>query len=160
MRNKGSSSTELILTMLLLILFSLATISLVVSASGAYRGSVESIEDESQIRVAQSYLYTKFRQNLEPDKISIEKLPGVEKNGIIITDSVLGENIRTIIYFNEGYIREAVFFEDAQFDPNANYPIARLKDLEVNIIKGKGIEFETMSDEGKSFKGFVAFITK
>lgn len=160
MKRRGSSSTEFILTMLLLILFSLATISLVVSASGAYRGSEETIEDESQIRVAQSYLYTKFRQNMEVNRISVESLPGVEEKGIVITDTVLGEDIKTIIFHHEGYLREGVFLSNTEFNPTSSYPIASLEKLNINMIENKGIDFETISVQGKSFKGFIALIPK
>jgi len=158
MRYKGSSSTETILTMVLLIMFSLVTLSLVVSASGAYKESENEINNQSDIRIAQSYLYTKLRQNMEAEKITLEEFDIIEGSALTITERINGEDIKTVIFVHEGFLREGVYFDIDEFNPISSFEITKLKELNMSIIDENGLAFETINEDGEILKGFVAFI--
>jgi len=58
-KRKGRASTELILAMVLLILFSAATLTLVSSGTDVYSATTRVSDANSSLRVAASYIYTR-----------------------------------------------------------------------------------------------------
>lgn len=159
-RTAGHSSIELVLVMLLLILFSISTLSLVASSSDAYTETIRKNGTSSSLRVAQSYIYTKLRQSLSEDAISLRRYSNVEDMCLVIEDRT-DIAYETVIFVKNGQLRETILLEDTQFDPEASFEVARLDALNLELIEGKGLFFETIlteSGQEKRLQGFVALL--
>ena len=157
----GHSTIELILVMLLLILFSVSTLSLVTGSSDAYIETVRKNDTLSSLRVAQSYLYMKIRQGLEEDAVSLRSYSGIPGSCLVISNDDSEDKYETIIFVKDGQLREALVLSNAQFEPEESFQVVRLDELKLEMITGKGLSFETiLHAEGQenSLKGFVALL--
>jgi hypothetical protein len=157
----GHSMVELVLVMFLLILFSVSTLSLVASSSDAYVDIVRKKDTLSSLRVAQSYIYTKVRQNLAEDAISLRQYRDIEGTCLVVEDRSSDIPYETIIFVKDGQLRETLLLEDTQFDPEESFVIVGLDGLNLELIEGKGISFETiLTESGKEerLQGFVALL--
>lgn len=156
---KGRSSIELILVMLLLILFSVSTLSLVTGSSNAYRETIRKNDTISNLRISQAYLHTKIRQNLEIDAISLRNIEGIEKACLVIKDNHSPVSYETIVFIKDGYMREALVIDGFDFESESSFPIVKLDELYFEWIDQKGLSFETILLENgreKSLTGFIA----
>lgn len=157
----GHSTIELILVMLLLILFSVSTLSLVASSSNAYIETVRKNETLSNLRVAQSYLYTKVRQGLEADAISLRSYSGVPGDCLVISNDNSEDKYETVIFVKEGELRESLVLSDTGFDPEESFTVVKLDELKLELIPEKGLSFETVllaDGRENSLRGFVALL--
>ncbi len=80
----GRALYELIFAMILLILFSVATLTLVSSGTDAYIATIAKTEASSNIRVGSSYIYTKARQNMEKNGIRVDSYNGIDGNCLVV----------------------------------------------------------------------------
>jgi hypothetical protein len=155
----GHSLIELILVMLLLILFSMATISLVLGSADAYSETISNNDNSSNLRISQAYIHTKIRQNLEAGALSLRKEEGIDDVCLAIKESHLTISYETIIFVKEGFLRESLVIEGFEFDSESSFPVIRLDKIEFELIKDKGLAFKTtLIEDGseKSLYGFVA----
>lgn len=157
----GHSTIELILVMLLLILFSVSTLSLVAGSSDTYIETVRKNDTLSNLRVAQSYLYTKVRQGLEANAVSLRKYSGISGDCLVISNDDSEEKYETVIFVKDGELREALLLSDTQFDPEESFPVVKLDELKLELIPDKGLSFETVllvESQENRLKGFVALL--
>lgn len=157
----GHSTTEMILVMLLLILFSVSSMSLVASSSNAYIDTIRKNDNLASLRVAQSYLYTKVRQGLESGAVRIASHSGIPGGCLVIGNDDSFEKYDMYIFVKDGQLRESLVLPDIQFDPEESFQVVRLDELKLEIIPEKGLYFETVLLEDnlkKSLKGFVVLL--
>lgn len=157
----GRSTTELILVMLLLILFSVSSMSLVASSSDAYIDTVRKNDTLASLRVAQSYLYTKVRQGLETGAVSIRSQSDIPGGCLVISNEDSADIYETYIFVKDGQLCESLVLSDTQFDPEESFQVVKLDQLKLKIIPQKGLYFETVlleKDGEKSLKGFAVLL--
>ncbi len=157
----GRSTTEMILVMLLLILFSVSSMSLVASSSNAYIDTIRKNDNLASLRVAQSYLYTKVRQGLESGAVRITSHIDIPGGCLVIGNDDSLEKYDTYIFVKDGQLRESLVLPDLQFDPEESFQVVRLDELKLEIIPEKGLYFETVlfgDNQKNSLKGFVVLL--
>lgn len=154
----GRASYELLLVMILLILFSVSTLTLVSSGSDAYIATVSKTSANSDIRVASSYIYTKCRQNMEKNGIRIATLNGIEGQSLVISESLEGALYDTVIFVHEGSLREAIISPGTELDPESSFEISRIDRLELEENQ-YGIDFRLIildEDGERVAEGFIS----
>jgi hypothetical protein len=157
-KDKGKASYEVIFAMLLLILFSVATLTLVSSGTDAYITTEARSNSNSEMRIASSYIYTKTRQNMERGSIYIDSSYKVDGNCLVISQVIEGSLYETIIFVHEGMLRETLIQVGTEFDPDSSFEIAKIDKLELTESE-KGLSFTLISNtsEGRnSVDGFIS----
>jgi len=155
--------TEIILVMVLLILFSISTLTLVATGSDSYINIINDNEENSKLRVAQSYIHTKVRQNLEEDAVYVANFSEIETNCLVIKDGYSNIEYETVIFLHDGKMKESLIINGGSFNPEASFTIVEIDKLDFNVINGNKLFFETSIFENgqvKSLKSYISLITK
>jgi len=158
---KGRTMTEVILVMVLLILFSISTLTLVATGSDSYINIVNNNENNSNLRIAQSYIHTKIRQNLEKNAIYITTFPETKGNSLVIKDGYSDVEYETVIFLHEGEIKESIIVQGGSFNPEASFTIVKIDELDFQLVDGKKLSFETSivkNGKTKKLKSYVSLI--
>jgi hypothetical protein len=155
----GKTAVELMLVMVLLLLFSMAALTLVASGSETYVETVKKGDVASELRIAQSYLHTKMRQNNVVGAIRIGTFKGIDSDCLIIKDNDYGSDFITVIYVQEGKLYEALIPDDGIPTRDISFEICKLDGFLMEEEIGKGVKLRTwlMGDDGeKSLESYIA----
>lgn len=155
----GKTAVELMLVMVLLLLFSMAALTLVASGSETYIETVKKGDVQSELRIAQSYFHTKIRQNNVAEAIRMTTFKGIEGNCLIIKDNDYGSDFVTAIYVQNGKLYEALIPPDAIPTPDISFEICKLDGFLMEEEIGKGIKLRTwlMGEDGEqSLESYIA----
>lgn len=159
MKNRyGKASAELMLAMLLLVLFSVATFTLTASGTDAYIATAAKNEDSSDLRVSASYIYTRARQSMERGAIRIESYDTIAGDCLVMQQKIDGVPYDTVIFVHQGFLREAIIPAGTVPDPLSSFEIAKLDQWMLDL-EDRGIAFELVleSDVGsKTIEGFIS----
>lgn len=147
---QGRTMTEIIIVMVLLILFSVSALTLVATGSDSYVNIINKNEISSNLRVAQSYIHTKLRQNLESDAVYLQKFPDTDGNCLVIKDGYSNVSYQTVIFLHEGQIKESLLIDGVDFNPEESFPIIEVDSLEFKIMDDGRLFFETVIKENGS----------
>jgi hypothetical protein len=150
--------TEIIFVMVLLILFSISTLTLVASGSNSYININNKGEDTSNLRIAQSYIHTKVRQNLEKNSIYLKQFSEVDGNCLVIKDGYSNVGYETVIFLDEGEMKESIIISGGSFNPEASFPLVEIDELNFEIA-GDGLFFETSVNNNGSTRSLKSFIS-
>ena len=123
---KGSSIIELMLVVALLALFGIATLSLALSGSSAYKGINEKRELDSDLRIALSYLDTKVKQNDSEGALSLRPNPNGSGKAIVVSEQIDEDIYETWIYFSEDSLREVLIMKGEPVDNELSFEIAKI----------------------------------
>lgn len=158
----GRTMTEIILVMILLILFSISTLTLVASGSDSYINIINKGENNSNLRIAQSYINTKVRQNLEENSIYIKKFPEVDGQCLVVKDGYSDVEYETVIFLDEGKMKESIIIDGGSFNPEASFTLVEIDGLNFTI-KENELFFETIinnNTSSRSLKSFISLLNK
>ena len=150
---------EVILVMILLILFSISTLTLVATGSDSYVNIINNNDDNSNLRIAQSYITTKVRQNLVKDSVYISRFPEIEGNCLVIKDDYSDVKYETVIFFKDGEIRESIVVDGGIFNPEASFGVIEIDMLNFEILDGQKLFFETSVFEKGKTKKLTSYIS-
>jgi len=143
----GRTMTEVIIVMVLLILFSVSALTLVATGSDSYVNIINKNETNSNLRVAQSYIHTKLRQNFERNAVYLKKFPDVDGNCLVIKDGYSNVSYETVIFLHEGQIKESLLIDGVDFNPEESFPIIEVDSLEFKIMDDGRLFFETVINQ-------------
>lgn len=155
----GKTAVELMLVMVLLLLFSMAALTLVASGSETYIETVKKGDVQSELRIAQSYFHTKIRQNHVIDAIRIGTYEGIAGECLIIKDNDYGSDFITVIYLQNGKLYEALIPYDGTPTSDISFEICKLDGFAMEEEMGKGIKLRTWlngEDGEKSLESYIA----
>lgn len=155
---EGRTMTEIILVMVLLILFSISTLTLVASGSNSYINIINKGEDTSNLRIAQSYIHTKVRQNLEENSIYIKQFPEVEGKCLVVKDNYSNVEYETVIFLDEGKMKESIIINGGSFNPEASFDLVEIDKLNFEI-KDNELLFETAVNKNGSTRSLKSFMS-
>jgi prepilin-type N-terminal cleavage/methylation domain-containing protein len=130
--NRGYTLIELALVMALLTLFGIATLSLVLSSSDAYKGIIEKNNSGSELRVAISYLETKINHNDAENAIRLKKNPSGQGNAIVIEEVVEGSAYETWIFLSKGKLIEVLVNKGEAVRDDFGFEIANIDGFNTN----------------------------
>lgn len=156
--NKGKASAELLLAMLLLVLFAIATFTLTASGTDAYIATAAKTENSSDLRVAVSYIYTRARQSMDIGAIRVEQFDEIDGDCLVMQQRIEGILYDMVIFVHEGYLSEALLTTGSEPDPDSSFQISRLDSLVLKSESG-GIIFEAMLGNGETEKTIEGFIS-
>lgn len=128
----GYSLIEMTLVMGLMVLFSLATLTLVASGSGAYKGLLHDKTDNSELRVAVAYLSNKLKQSDVSGAVSLRLQPYGEGQALVLAEDIDGEGYETWIYFHDGVLREGLIRKGTGISDELCFDIASLSGFELS----------------------------
>jgi prepilin-type N-terminal cleavage/methylation domain-containing protein len=125
LNQKGYSLLEMTLVMALLVLFSLATLTLVVSGGGAYKSIVADKDTTSELRIA------KVRQNDVKNAVELRVNPYGEGQALVISEQVDKVAYETWVYFHRGKLREALVRSGTAVTDEVSFDIVSLDGFEL-----------------------------
>lgn len=158
-KRHGRASTELILAMVLLILFSAATLTLVSSGTDVYSSTVRLNNTNSSLRVAASYIYTKARHSMEADSIKVAGYDSINGDCLVILQRIQGVPYETVIFVYEGFLRESIIPLGGQPEPDSSFEIVELSGLLLEE-DGSGIMFNVIQESDKENSVIEGYISK
>lgn len=131
LNQKGYSLLEMTVVMALLVLFSLATLTLVVSGDGAYKSIVADKDTASELRIAMAYVTNKVRQNDVENAIELRANPYGKGQALVICEQVDKAAYETWVYFHSGKLREALVRSGSAVTDEVSFDIVSLDGFEL-----------------------------
>lgn len=138
---KGYSAVEWFMVMGLLMLFSIAIFILAASSSNTYQQLIEAKEDDTELRIATSYVMTKLKQNDAFESIQVVDRLDLEYSAIMISELLLGEVYETWIYWSDGSLREATIMKNGKLDDDLSFVISNVDAFDVFIDENGALRF-------------------
>lgn len=159
MSQKGSTTIEWLLVVLLLLVFSLSIFVLASSASNRYEALENTKKNDSEIRIATSYLTTKIRQSDAIGSLFIIKRTETQGPALMIEEVLLGETYETWIYVSNGRLLEATIPSNSKLDEDVSFEVAKLESVELEWVDDKGIQISVTGLDGTKRDFFVSLKT-
>jgi len=153
--------TEIILVMVLLILFSISTLTLVAAGSDSYINIIDNNEENSNLRIAQSYIHTKIRQNLEKDAVYLTNFPEIKNTCLVIKDGYSNIEYETVIFLQDGQMKESIIIAGGIFNPEASFTIVEIDELYFEISNKNKLLFQssiTKNGKTKKLKSYISLL--
>ena len=141
---------EMIFVMALLMLLGVTTISLVISGSKAYSSITAGMTDNTELRIAVSYINMRIRQNDIRDLIRIEKNPINGQNAVVITEKAGSVSYETWIYYDSGILREGYIAAGETVKNDISFKIAKIDGLEIEVKSDYVLSFKVWRSSGES----------
>ncbi|MCX7772353.1 MAG: DUF4860 domain-containing protein [Clostridia bacterium] len=130
---RGGTSTETLMTLLLLIILSLGLISLTASSVGAYQRLDGHKDSISSLRTAQAFVSMKIRQNDRTGCLHIKINSITEENALVIDENISGKAYETWIFSYEGYLRECMVLESEKPSPELSNKISAVDSFRISF---------------------------
>lgn len=130
----GKTRLETMLVMLLLIIFGVATYTLVLVTATSYEKTQSESMAKDNLRLASSYLESKLRQ-ADKDKVSVVKDMFEGKEAIVIEEEYEAMTYQTVIYHQDGTIRELYIKKDTKLEDTSGVEIAKIDKFDVEYLK-------------------------
>lgn len=147
--NGGYALIELALVIALLALFGVATLSLVVTGSAAYKDINEKKELDSELRVAISYLDTKVKQNDSEGALSLGSNPAGDGRALIVSEFIGETQYETWIYLSGGKLREVLIEKGEPVLDDLGFEIAEIEGFSAECDPdGMLLQFKVWSTSG------------
>ncbi|MFV0503923.1 MAG: DUF4860 domain-containing protein [Lachnospirales bacterium] len=128
---KGSSTLEVVMMMVLLILFAGAIYTMIYATSITQSSIQSEKEAQSNSRVATSYMNVKIKQNDRQNKIVIEKNPITDENALVIIDEFGDGMYNTWIYLEDGILQEQLVTTGFTPESGLGFEIAELTSFNI-----------------------------
>ncbi len=138
MQNCKGTSTNIVFRMMLLFIFSMVSLALAFSATGAFRDIEADKENISELMVALSYLNMKVRQNDSVNAIRTEPCPSREGQAIVITETLDSVAYETWIYWHDGQLKESFILKGDPAVQEASSLIAEIDGFRPSICQLEG----------------------
>ena len=132
LNNRGSSTIELILVLLLLLLFGITTFTLVFTGSDTYQRISDNKNAETDARIALSYLNVKIRQNDMAGKIEVKNFPDTGRPALVLYDTDPDSDLITWIFWDDGKIVECLVSEGEDPNPDWGFTIVEIDDFTIS----------------------------
>lgn len=159
-KKNGFLMIELLFVMVLLLLFGLTTFTLVISGSSAYKQLVAQKTDNSDLRIAVSFVNMKVLQNEAEGSLRIEKSPTGNGNALVIHQWIGKEEYENWIYCSGNKIREAVVKKGMPPVDELSMEVASIDQMKIQFTPNKrGIFIDVMKRNGKSVRNYSTVIT-
>ena len=148
-KNSGYALIELVLVIALLALFCIATLSLVMTGSAAYKSINEKKELDSELRVAISYLDTKVKQNDSEGVLRLGLNPAGDGKALIVSEFLGETQYETWIYLSGGKLREVLIEKGEPVLDDLGFEIAEIEGFTAECNPdGNLLQFKVWSTSG------------
>ncbi|SDZ03884.1 DUF4860 domain-containing protein [Tindallia californiensis] len=135
---QGYSLIELILVMALLVFLGLGTFTLIIASNEATHRMVDRQDQQSQRRVAASYINTRLRQNDKAGAVSLRTDPALPSEALVIEEVYFGEIFENWIYQEDGKLKEIIISPGQERRQDFSYIITEIDffDVEKDPVLG------------------------
>ena len=135
-KENGRTFIETLSVLLILILLGVGCFSLSMSTFGAYQWLNDSKEKNTELRVANSFVMNKIRQNDIKGSLDVKSHPITGNNALVIYENINGEEYETWIFHNSGYLMEALVLKNEEPSIDVSQTIAKVDSFQIdyNII--------------------------
>jgi hypothetical protein len=153
----NTSKIDTVFIAFLFLIFALTASALVLLMATQYRATVNSMNENYEVRTASSYLAEKVRSHDSAESVSVEDLDGITV--LALSENAKESDYTTYIYYYGGALRELLIGSDAAFMPDAGQSIVTLQDFCVED-RGEGLLYITFTDSaGLSHEQYLTYHT-
>lgn len=145
----GKTTVETIATLLLLILLGVGLFSLSLSTVNAYHRLYEAKENATDLRVAQSYLSMKIRQNDRTGCLQVAVDPVSEKHALVAFEEIEGVSYATWVFHYNGSLYEALVLKDEAPSLEVAQAITRVDTFDIQYDEKEQGFFITLGKNGE-----------
>ena len=131
MQVKKAGSIDIFFSLILLFVFSIASMGLAFSSANGFRRLEKDKCQISELAIAMSYLNTKVRQNDSLNSIRTETSPSQKGKALVITEVYDSAICETWIFWDNGQLRESLVFQGDTEILDASSPIAKIGGMDV-----------------------------
>ncbi len=128
-----SSSISAFFNMILLLVFSIASLALAFSAAGAFQNIEDDKSKISELIVALSYINMKVKQNDSSNAIRTEPCPSENGQALVITETFDSAAYETWIYWCDGKLRESCVLKGDTAVEEASTVIAEIDGFHLSM---------------------------
>lgn len=154
---KKSHSIDFIFVMLLFFIFIVMSVILVVIGSNVYNKISDRQNENSMVRAALSYVSNKIQtSNYLEDKVSVTKYNDTQVLVINYNDG--GVEYSTLIFYKDGYIREANILKGSEYTLDFGTNLIKAKDFNFEIDNENGCVRISVTDERKKISSIIVNI--
>ncbi|HHW95099.1 MAG TPA: DUF4860 domain-containing protein [Mogibacterium sp.] len=146
-------SAEILFVVALFFLYTLCVLLLSVMAADTYREGAKRSERNYNMRTSVLYLTEKARQTSLPEGISVRQTE--EGDALVLGMSAEGEQYETWIYVEDGYLREVLLMQGADFMPGIGQKIMPLSSLDLELGKEGLLQISVTDQTGETYDGKV-----
>ena len=155
---KRTHSIDVLFTMILFAIFFIMSVLLVMIGSNVYGNIVDRQESNDEIRTTLNYVAGKVKTCNVENGVDIETMEGTPV--LTIKNDEGSYVVKTIIYFKDGYLREAAIMDGDQYNLGFGEEVIKTTGFSFEILKDKGILRLTMTMKDKSTQFTDVFIGK
>ena len=135
--------TDFLFTLVLLVLFALASLALVVTGASVYRNTASSMEENYTTRTALAYVAEKIRQN--------DVAGALEAQDHVLCLTQYGEeNACLYIYEYQGWLSELLIWEDQEFRPEEGQRLLEVGAFSVEPQGGSLYQISVSGADGET----------
>lgn len=138
---KVGSNVEVVMSIILLILFSICVFTLISTGNNTERRILEQNEIKNNARMATSYINTIIKQNDVTGKIAVKPNPKTNQNCLVINEMIDGQKMNNWIYYEDGYLKQSMTIDNSPPDYETSSKIAKIDGFDINK-EGRKITIE------------------
>lgn len=157
--NKGYSLLELVVVLFLLAIFGAVSFMLVGAASNSYSSLISKNRNNSELRIASSYINTKLVQNNSLDAINVIKNPFGADKAIVIKENISGNEYYLWICTSKGFLKEFMFKKNEKPDSSLGLDIAKINTLDASLDKKTGLLKYSVKSDNKEYGTDISLVT-
>lgn len=131
----GFSLIELVLVMALLAFLGVGAFTLMMASNQATQRMTETQENQSELRVAASYITTRLRQNDTSGAVSLRSHENLPSEALVIEELYFGEIFENWIYLDDGILKEIIISPGQELREDFSYTIAEIDLFVVELDK-------------------------
>jgi hypothetical protein len=140
----NQSKIDTVFIACLFVLFAVTASLLVLLEASQYRATVDSMNENYEVRTASSYLAEKLRQHDAAASVAVQELDGVR--ALALSENA-DKAYTTYIYYYDGALRELLVGADASCTLSAGQSIVALSSFSVEK-RAEGLLYITFTDSG------------
>jgi hypothetical protein len=141
----------------LFVLFTLTASMLVLLEASQYRTTVDSMNQNYEVRTVSSYLTEKVRQHDTTACVSVTDLDGV--SALALSEDLQDGRYTTYIYYYDGALRELLLDANAACSPEAGQSIVALSAFSVEELREGLLHVSFTDSEGLNHEQYLTYQT-
>ncbi len=154
MRERRNASAQTVCILTIFLIFSVASLLLVLSSVDAYDKVSDISTNNSQLRATLSYISNKIKVNDSNGGIRITEHDGVEV--LEISEMIDGYEYMTLLYWYNGELLEQFIYSEDEFRADYGESVTRIAEFDMNIENENLLSFYAKTEDGIDDSIFVS----
>ncbi len=154
-RIKSSSrKIDTVFVVMLFTIFAVLALLVVLITTKQFKHTASVMEEDYQVRTANSYLREIVRQHDKSTVVNISDFSG--NSAITFTESINGYTIITYVYCYDGYIRELSSVDSAEVAPDSGAPVIQAQALNAEMLTDDTLKISYEDEFGDAHQLYIA----